>query len=103
MKIAKLSVLIALLFITCSKENNSNQIRTNDVSNALTSGLDTAKVPLDDLGRKTYKDSVGGLYPDGDNNPSGDYASDLLKASKNIVPIDSFGNPDKNGRIIFIS
>ena len=102
MKLVKLSILTALLFVACSKENNSSQSQSGDVSNAGTKP-DTARIPLNDLGKRTFMGYVGGLFPGGTNNPSGQYATDLLKVSRNIQPIDSFGNPYKHGRVVFIS
>lgn len=102
MKFVKLSILTALLFVACSKENNSSRSQSGDVSNAGTKP-DTARIPLNDLGKRTFMGYVGGLFPGGTNNPSGQYATDLLKASRNILPIDSFGNPFKHGRVVFIS
>ncbi|MEP6682501.1 MAG: hypothetical protein ABJA35_04540 [Parafilimonas sp.] len=102
MKLVKLSILTALLFAACSKENNSSQSYSTDMSNSVTKP-DTAKIPLDDLGKGTFMGYVGGLFPGGVNIPSGQYATDLLKACRNIQPIDSFGNPYKHGRVVFIS
>lgn len=102
MKIFKLSILFPLLLVACSKENRGLQIQSSEISNA-SADLDTAKVPLNDLGTNTFMGNVGGLYPGGANMPSGTYATDLLRACKNILPIDSFGNSYKHGRVIFIS
>jgi hypothetical protein len=96
--------LIALLFITCTKENNNQQVRTFVENNA--SDPVDALTPLNDLGTGIYNGYVGGLYPGGSNTPSGTYASDLLAVCKSIIPIDSFGNPSnvgKKGEVLFIS
>ncbi|MEO8710466.1 MAG: hypothetical protein ABI405_00015 [Parafilimonas sp.] len=102
MKIVKLSILISLLFITCTKENNSANLNATEINNSVVS-VDTAIIPLNDLGKKTFNGYVGGLYPGGKNAPSKAYASDLLSTSQKIIPIDSFGNSFKHGRIVFIS
>ena len=105
MKLKATSAFIILLFITCSKENVSNQqkLQSSQVAK-VTNALDTAKIPLDDLGTGTFMGSEGGLYPNGQNDPSGNYAADLFSISQSIVPIDTFGNPSTNkGRIVFIS
>ncbi|MBV9961211.1 MAG: hypothetical protein JO072_03095 [Parafilimonas sp.] len=106
MKIGKFSLtttLLVLLFINCSKENNPAKLKSSSAGNSVVSQSDITLIPLNDLGKNTYKDSVGGLYPGGKNSPSGTYANDLLKTSNSIAPIDSFGNPHKHGRIVFIS
>jgi len=102
MKFVKFSVLISLLFITCTKEKNNSHLQSSDLSYEV-SILDTAKIPLNDLGKKTFMDSVGGLYPGGVNKPADTYSTDLLKVCRNILPIDTFGNPFKHGRVVFIS
>jgi hypothetical protein len=102
MKIVKLSVLTGLLFAACSKENNSSHLTATNISNAV---IDTAKIPLNDLGKGTFMGYVGGLYPGGFNRPfnTGDYDSDLFKICRKILPIDTFGNLSKTGKIVFIS
>ena len=102
MKIKSTSVLVILLFVACSKENNNNQLQTTALSNL--TAVDTTKIPLNDLGTGTYKGFVGGLYPNGENAPSGTYAADLLNVSNLIIPIDTFGiaSPTK-GKIVFLS
>ena len=104
MKLKATCAFVMLMFITCSKENVSNQQKSQSpgVANAV-SALDTAKIPLNDLGTGTFMGSEGGLYPNGQNIPSGTYADDLFSISQSIIPIDSFGNSSKNGRIVFIS
>jgi hypothetical protein len=106
MKFLKLSATITLLFFACTKENNKNvQLQSSNVSNS-TAIFDTVgNIPLNDLGKNTYHGYQGGLFPGGLNHPSntGDYASDLLKTCKNIVPLDTFGNPSANGKIVFLS
>lgn len=102
MKIRTSSFLIVLLFITCTKENNTQILTASEQNNAV--AVITNSIPLTDLGKGLYQDSIGGLYPDGTNTPSGTYASDLLSTSSSIVAIDSFGNasPTK-GYVVFIS
>jgi hypothetical protein len=105
MKIKSIYALIVLLFITCTKENNSTQLKTS-VQNNITDPVDSLLPPLNDLGQGTFFDSVGGLYPGGVNTPSGTYADDLLTVSQGIVPIDTFGVPSnigKQGQILFVS
>jgi hypothetical protein len=96
------TAFIVLLFINCSKENTSNRAYTTFQSSDAVA-VNTAKIPLNDLGTGTYRDSVGGLYPNGANTPSGTYAADLLKVSKTIIPLDTFGKVSSTGYTVFIS
>jgi hypothetical protein len=96
-----ITIVVLLFFIACSKENSSNQLNTASVDNAIR--RDTAKIPLNDLGTGTFRGYMGGLYPNGANKPSGQYADDLLTASRSIIPIDRHGNPSDTGKIVFIS
>jgi hypothetical protein len=93
---------IALLFITCTKEriNENTQSNASATNNAT---KDTGPIPLNDLGTGTYKGYTGGLYPNGVNIPTNQYAADLLTISNHIVPLDTFGNSISNGKIVFIS
>ncbi len=102
MKIKSTAILVVLLFIACSKENTNNKLQTSLLSNSI-NALDTAKIPLNDLGSGTFRDSVGGLYPGGVNIPPGTYAHDLSRAAKNIIPLDTFGHSSLNGKVTFIS
>ncbi|MBS1745827.1 MAG: hypothetical protein JST21_06630 [Bacteroidetes bacterium] len=96
-------ILISVVIAACSKESRVTQMKAMDASN-LMNAIDTAIVPLNDLGKNTFMGYVGGLYPGGRNNPpNGAYASDLLKVCKNISPLDTFGNISANGKIVFIS
>jgi hypothetical protein len=106
MRIVKLSLVTffcILLLINCSKENNSLQLHSNGITGNATAVNTNIPIPLNDLGINTFNDSVGGLYPNGQNTPSGTYAANLLKACKNIVPIDTFGNTSNKGKVVFIS
>lgn len=104
MKTVSIFLFIAVLFITCSKENNngSYHLQSPGISNSVAAD-DTAKIPLVDLGAGTYLGYTGGLYPGGANDASGQYAADLLDASNSIVPIDKTGFPSSTGKVVFIS
>jgi hypothetical protein len=102
MRILKPFALIILLFVSCSKEKSSTQLQSSSADNS-SAILDTAKIPIIDLKNGTYRGNRGGLYPEGRNIPTGIYATDLLKASRNTLPIDTFGNPAIYGRVVFIS
>jgi hypothetical protein len=95
-----ISILAIVLFaLSCSKENTSTNINSFNTTNAVVQ----ASVPLNDLGTGTYQGETGGLYPNGSNQPSGQYATDLMTVCTNIVPIDTFGNPSSVGKILFAS
>src|SRR5436853_186636 len=100
MKNIHIVFFIALLCITCTKERVNENTRSNAsaINNAI---KDDNTVPLNDLGTNTYKGYVGGLYPNGVNSPKNQYATDLLSASTQIIPLDTFGNAISNGKIVF--
>lgn len=63
----------------------------------------TGRVPLTDLGTGLYRGFPGGLYGSGDNaRPAGHDAAGIAIANA-IVPLDTLGQPDLNGRIVLIS
>ncbi len=95
------AIIVLLFFTGCSKEDTTSQLNTPGVNNAVR--RDTAKIPLNDLGTGTYMGYMGGLYPNGANEPSGQYAADLFDVSSSIVPLDKSGNPSNTGKIVFIS
>jgi hypothetical protein len=100
MRILPLFFFLTFLLISCNKTND-RALSAEAVSQA--KATDTAKIPINDLGTRTYMGYVGGLYPGGTNTPSGTYARDLLNACKLVVPIDTFGNASATGNIVFIS
>src|SRR5437667_3222436 len=61
--------------------------------------------PLTDLGIATYKNFLGGLYPNGANNrPPTHLAAGLEIASNQIAPLNAGGQIDRtNGRIVLLS
>ncbi len=101
MKTQLFPILFVVFFIACSKADNTKQINTMAKSNLET----LQQLPLNDLGTDTFFGYTGGLYPDGLNTPSGQYATDLLNISKSIVPLDVFGRPSSAAlaKVIFIS
>ncbi len=103
MKIKLTALLTVLLFITCSKENNTvTKVSSSNLSEDVINFTDSL-IPLNDLGTNLYKGRVGGLYPEGLNMPEGTYAQDLLTASQNVVPRDGQGHPSPTGYVVFIS
>jgi len=101
MKISILISFITLFTIACSKESNIKE-QASSSSNIVVSA-DSPNTPINDLGKGIFNGYTGGLYPNGSNSPGGTYASDLLKVCRNIIPLDTFGNPSTNGNIEFIS
>ena len=106
MKTKLIPFLFVLLFIACSKEkNNQHQQLHSFNQNNVFAYPDSADLPLNDLGTGQFLGYTGGLYPDGSNIASGNYANDLLAVSKSITPLDTFGNPSSTSKskILFIS
>jgi len=64
---------------------------------------DTAKVPLNDLGPRTYRGFQGGLYPNGNNTIPSAHASLGTTFARNIRPLNATGQPDANGKIVLLS
>src|SRR5947208_8697262 len=98
------ALLMALLLGACVKENTGTRLQSSNESLAKAYTPPNQKIPLVDLGTGTFGDSMGGLYPDGSNTPSGTYADDLYLISQTIVPTDTFGNPSRSAKakIVFL-
>jgi hypothetical protein len=102
MRIILSSIIILLLvLVACSKEDSTSALKAENMDNAIRK--DTAIIPLNDLKTGTFRGYMGGLYPYGTNEPSGQYAADLFDESSSIIPIDKLGNPSTSGKIVFIS
>jgi hypothetical protein len=61
-----------------------------------------AFIPLNDLGTNIFRGHQGGLYPSGSNSPSGTYLQDLQSYTQDIKPLDSSGNYNSKGQVVFI-
>jgi len=102
-KILYCSILLFTI-VACKK-----QIELNTVSNTVSASIgalqtDTIKIPLTDMGSRTYMGYEGYLYPNATNTPSGQYAEDLKTFALSIAPLDSFGVVNtKKGKIGFIA
>lgn len=60
--------------------------------------------PINDLGAGLYLGQfVGGLYPDGANVPPATHHNEGIARAAGIVPLDSDGNPDANGKYVLLS
>lgn len=102
MKAKNTIAFIMLLFVSCSKENITQEKQADSNSDGAVA-VAAKKIPLNDLGSNSYLGYVGGLYPGGANKPPTKYAFDLMQISKTIVPLDTFGNASDNGKIVFVS
>ena len=96
--------LFCLVFIACAacKKDGSDKITSAIINNTVTLS-DTVKIPINDLGKKTYLGFKGGLYPGGVDTPSGQYAKDLYRFASRITPLDINGKASDTGKIVFIS
>jgi hypothetical protein len=59
--------------------------------------------PLMDLGTQTYKGFEGGLYPNGSDTIPAAQATAGAQIASTIQPLDTNGNPDPNGMVVFTS
>ena len=71
--------------------------------NGLQTLPDTVRIPLIDMGTRTYRGFRGGLYPDGGNAPPEQHATAGLEAARRIRPLDADGNPSPTGRYVLLS
>jgi hypothetical protein len=62
-------------------------------------------IPLNELGFKSYSNSLGGLYPNGANTrPPAHEAAGAALATNEILPLNASGNVDTNsGKIVLLS
>jgi len=96
--------LAFIMFADCTKPG-SDFVHPESANNSSVILIDTAKIPINDLGTRTYFGFTGGLYPGGANSPSGQYARDLGNFARSILPLNASGVKDSsaNGKIAFIS
>src|SRR3954454_11815706 len=57
-------------------------------------------VPLTTLGPQKYQGFVGGLYPEGQNEPTEQLAAALTRVSREIRPLNASGQPSIDGKIV---
>ena len=57
-------------------------------------------IPLTELGEAQYQGFSGGLYSNGKNEPWGEHAEALKRASAAIRPLDRDGRSDPSGKIV---
>jgi hypothetical protein len=63
----------------------------------------SGRIPLTDMGSRTYLGFTGGLYPNGSNTMPGAHATAGAARARNVVPRDANGNPNAGGRIVLMS
>lgn len=65
-------------------------------------GSDTVRVPLTDMGGRTYRGFPGGLYPGGNALDGAHLAAGMIRSSR-IKPLDANGQASANGRYVLLS
>ena len=63
----------------------------------------TGLIPLTDLGKGTYKDKEGGLYPGGRNDRPDSHEKAGIRLSRAIRPLDAQGKPAEGGKVVLLS
>lgn len=76
---------------------------TEPVDQLACTGRDTAKIPLNDLGKGCYLSFEGGLYPGGSNVPPAGHLAAGLSAARQVQPLDAAGRPSPTGRYVLLS
>ncbi len=76
---------------------------TGATSAALDLSTVSGRVPLTDMGSRTYLGHSGGLYANGSNAMPGAHATAGAAAARNVVPRAGNGTPNGNGRIVLMS
>lgn len=115
-----LVIILATLLFACSNGAGLQPTATPPASVALSSPLPTATntaipptptvtpawpglIPLTELGAQGYAGLQGGLYPNGSNEMPAEHAQAGATAASRIQPLDSFGNPAGEGKIVLLS
>ncbi|OGU40023.1 MAG: hypothetical protein A2X61_01990 [Ignavibacteria bacterium GWB2_35_12] len=60
-------------------------------------------LPLTELGTGKWKNFEGGLYPNGMNERPVQHNSDGIQIGNSILPLNTLGNTDPNGKIVLLS
>ena len=63
----------------------------------------SGRVPLPDMGSRTYQGFTGGLYANGGNTMPSAHAAAGAARARNVVPRDANGNPNAAGKIVLMS
>lgn len=93
----KRSVWLALIIVVAACGDASGPTMVSSPP-----GADTARIPLTEMGTRTYKGMRGGLYATG-NTLSGTHLTAGLTRASRIRPLDVNGQPSANGRIVLLS
>ena len=88
---------VALMCAACAEDQGPLAPNTNPPP-----GSDTVRIPLTDMGARTYRGFPGGLYPNGNELSSAHLAAGLVRSSR-IQPLDANGQPSPNGRYVLLS
>ena len=95
--VPQLSATAALTVPVVTSSSACNNTTWNQAGTAL------PEVNLPDLGSGSYLGSEGGLYPNGSNDRPADHEADGLALANGIVPLDTNGNYDPNGKYVLLS
>ena len=98
-----LAVVVALTLAACSRSPASPTEGGLTEAAACAGRMDTARVPLSDLGTGCYLGFQGGLYPNASNTMPAAHRSAGLAAAARIRPLDTEGRPSATGRIVLLS
>jgi hypothetical protein len=66
------------------------------------SNTSTGLIPLNDLAGGSYQGFPGGLYTNGNTAPQA-HLQEGLAAGQSITPLNELGQPDNEGKIVFLS
>jgi hypothetical protein len=87
-----------------SKAQAARRARAGQSQRPALVGETTGLVPLSDMSATDdYKGQDGGLYGEGRNSPPAAHRSAAEDAAAQIQPLNADGNPDANGRVVFVS
>ncbi|HYV92692.1 MAG TPA: T9SS type A sorting domain-containing protein [Chitinophagales bacterium] len=89
------TLLFPLFFLLTDQNYCAAQPVCNDTS--------VGFIPINDLGVNDWNGYQGGLYPSGSNYRPAAHNTDGLNFAAQVVPLDSTGNSNSNGRIVWLS
>jgi hypothetical protein len=92
-------LLLLLLLGACGGASSATELDPDGPGG----GRDTARVPLGELGAKSYFGFQGGLYPNASNEPPAAHAAAGLAAARQIQPLAPDGTPDPKGKYVLLS
>lgn len=95
-QVARLGILGVVVLLGCGDP-------TTDLTVPPPVTGDTLRIPLTDLGTRTYKGFTGGLYPNGANTIPTSHATRGAAQARLIQPLNAQGQPSPSGRIVLVS